>query len=362
MSQIQREGEVRFGDASIVVMEDPGRRSWDQWQEYERDFKRQVFKRIVQQLNRIGWKVEIPQDMVEQYSRGFAESHRYCLKGDLQGLLSLSGRCIKFEMWQDVANSENRNGGRYDFDKEKRMPYMLWLEMERSRRRIRDYLCNVFSGYELRDRAGEGRHAKRGPGGLTALQWVEQSNRSSGHYDPVLGRARINMESNAQSADGGTITHGARVFAIGYCDRVVVGTAYYNLNNMWWVVTGKYGVLNVHSGAIFLKNPGCLRRKRNDRKRRSRLESELSKAVKAMDFMRAQVIKDILFPTNEQLFLVYHKGHNCYHRSNFSGYTKDPVDAGRFTWGELGRFMPKGAAMEDELSKVIPVNQEALAA
>ncbi|WP_430415769.1 hypothetical protein [Marinobacter adhaerens] len=362
MSQIQREGEVRFGDASVGITEDPGRRSWDQWQEYERNFKRQVFKRIVQQLNRLGWSVEVPQDMIEQYSRSFAEGHRYCRKGDLQGFLDLSGRCIKFEMWQDVANGDNPNGGRYDFDKEKRMPYLLWLEMERTRRRIRDYLCNVFSGYEFRDRKGEGRHAERGPGGLTALEWVEQANRSSGHYDPALGRARINMASNAQSADGGTITHGAPVFAIGYDDRVVVGTAYYNLNNMWWVVTGKYGLLNVHTGAIYLTNPGGLRRKRNDRKRRSRLESELSRAVKAMDFQRAQVIKEILFPTPEPLFMVYHKGHGCYHRSNFCGYTKESVDAGRFTWSEIDEFMPKGAVMEDKLNKIIPVDREAKAA
>ncbi|AOY88606.1 hypothetical protein BKP64_10745 [Marinobacter salinus] len=362
MSQIQREGEVRFGDASLSVWENPERRGWDQWQEYERDFKRQVFKRIVQQLNRLGWSVQVPSEMIEQYGRSFAEGHRYCRKGDLQGYLDLSGRCIKFEMWQDVANGDNPNGGRYDFDKEKRMPYLLWLETERTRLRVRDYLCNVFSGYGFCDRKGEGRHAKRGPGGLTAVEWVEQSNRSGGHYDSALGRARINMASNARSADGETINHGAQVFAIGYDDRVVVGTAYYNLNNMWWVVTGKYGLLNVHSGAIYLTNPGDLRRKRNDGKRRSRLERELSRAVKAMDFQRAQVIKDILFPTNEPLFMVYHKEHGCYHRSNFCGYARDLVDAGRFTWEELGRFRPRNGGMEDDLSRIVPVDQEVKAA
>lgn len=362
MSQIHREGELRFGDAYLGVLENPERRSWDQWQEYEREFKRQVFKRIVQQLNRIGWSVEVPQEMIEQYSRSFAENHRYCRKGDLQGLLDLSGRCIKFEMWQDVANVENRNGGRYDFDKEKRMPYILWLEMERTRRRLREYLCNVFSGYQFQDQLRDGRHPKRGPGSLTAVEWVEQDIRSSGHFNEDLGHAPINMKCNAQSADGGVITHGARVYAIGYDDRVVVGTAYYDLNSSWWIVTGKYGAICVQSSNIYLGNPGDLRRKRNERKRRSRLESELSKAVKSMDFQRAQVIKDILFPKTEQLYLVYHKGHDCYHRSNFSGYTKDSTEAGRFTWDELVRFMPKGATMEDELNKVISVDPDTKAA
>lgn len=362
MSQIQREGEVRFGDASVGITEDPRRRSWDQWQDYERNFKRQVFKRVVQQLNRLGWSVEVPQDMIEQYSRSFAEGHRYCRKGDLQGRLDLSGRCIKFEMWQDIANGDNPNGGRYDFDKEKRMPYILWLEMERTRRRLREYLCNVFSGYQFQDQLRDGRHPKRGPGSLTAVEWVEQHIRSSGHFNEELGHAPINMKRNAQSADGGIIAHGARVYAIGHDDRVVVGTAYYDLNSSWWVVTGKYGAICVQSSNIYLDNPGDLRRKRNERKRRSRLESELSKAVKAMDFQRAQVIKDILFPKTEPLYLVYHKEHGCYHRSNFCGYTKDSNDAGKFTWEELGGFRPTDGTMEDSLSKIVPVEQEVKAA
>lgn len=361
MSQIQREGEVRFGDASVGITEDPGRRSWDQWQEYERNFKRQVFKRIVQQLNRLGWSVEVPQDMIEQYSRSFAEGHRYCRKGDLQGFLDLSGRCIKFEMWQDVANGDNPNGGRYDFDKEQRMPYLLWLEMERTRRRLRSYLCNVFSGYEFRADRHDGRMNKRGPGLLTALEWLDRCYKTSWHFKGDTSQYTIS-DYNRKSADGEMLNHGQRVWFVDRKGRICTGVAYYNINNMWWVVTGKYDVRNEAAFGLYVECPENPRQRRNGRLRRDRLESELSKAVKSMDFQRAQVIKDILFPTNEPLFLVYHKGHGCYHRSNFSGYTKDPVEAGRFTWSELGRFMPKGAAMEDELSKVIPVNQEALAA
>lgn len=360
MSQIEREGRVSFGDASINVWEEPGGPVQVEW---EREFKRHVFKRIVQQLNRLGWRCEVPKDYIEKYGLSFAQSRRYCRKGNLEGFLDITGRHIKFEMWQSVANLTREDGnGKYEFDKEKRMPYLLWLEMERTRRRIRDYLCNVFAGYEFNDRLRDGRYSGRGPWGLTAVEWVEKDIRSSGHFNEELGHAPISMKCNAQSADGGVITHGARVYAVGHDDRIVVGTAYYDLNSSWWVVTGKYGAICVQAGDIYLESPGNLRTKRNERKRRTRLEQELSKAVKAMDFHRAQVIKEILFPTAEPLFMVYHKGHDCYHRPNFSGYTKDSVEAGRFTWRELGRFMPKGGVMEDELSKVIPVNQEARAA
>lgn len=361
MAQINRHGKVSFGDASLGVWEDPDRPVFSDT-DWGRQFKKEVFLKMAQKLRRLGWGTEVPPDMIKTYGRRFAEDHRYCRKGDLQGFLDLSGRCIKFEMWQDVANGDNPNGGRYDFDKERRMPYLLWLEMERTRRRIRDYLCNVFSGYEFNDRLRDGRHPARGPGALTAVEWVEQDIRSSGHFNEELGHAPISMKCNAQSADGGVITHGARVYAVGHDDRIVVGTAYYDLNSSWWVVTGKYGASCVQASKIYLESPGNLRTKRNQRKRRTCLERELSKAVKAMDFQRAQVIKDILFPAAEPLFMVFHKEHGCYHRSNFCGYARDSVDAGRFTWEELGRFRPRNGGMEDDLSRIVPVGQKAKAA
>lgn len=361
MSQIQREGEVRFGDASLIVWENPERRGWDQWQEYERNFKRQVFKRIVQQLNRLGWSVEVPQEMIEQYSRSFAEDHRYCRKGDLQGMLDLTGRSIKFNMWQDVANVDNSNGGRYDFDKEDRMPYLLRLKMEHTRLRLRDYLCNVFAGYEYRTDRRDGRNNKLGPGHMSALEWLDGCYETSCHFKGDTTNYEIS-DYNRKSADGSMLSHRQRVWFADRKGRICTGIAYYNINNMWWVVTGKFDVQNVGASRLYAECPSSPRHKLNSGLRRSRLEAELSKAVKAMDFQRAQVVKDILFPVDEPLFLVYHKGHGCYHRSNFCGYTKDPVEAGRFTWGELGRFRPKSGGLEDELSKIVPVDQEAKAA
>lgn len=200
MAQINRTGTVSFHDASINIWEEPESRVLGEW---ERQFKKDVFLRMAQQLRRLGWKTEAPKDMVEQYGQSFAENHRYCRKGDLQGFLDLSGRCIEFEMWQDVANGENSNGGRYDFDKEKRMPYLLHLEMQRTRNRLRDYLCNVFSGYEFKDNSPNAN--RRGPGGLTAMEWIDRDIRSTGHFVEELGHARISMGINETSAEGETI-------------------------------------------------------------------------------------------------------------------------------------------------------------
>lgn len=328
--QIARVGRVNFGDASLSVWEEgipspcAGFKERDAW---DLAFKRQVFARIVQTLHRIGWTVE-PWSRAGQY-KAIGNNHRSCRKGALHAELSVSGRCIEFKMWQDVTQSENPNGGQYDFDKEKRMPYVLRLEMERTRRRIRDYLCNVFEGYTFEPP----REPPMGLKGLTAEEKAAHNRRTSGHYRPALDRAEISMPSNAVARDGGTIEHGARVWALDHKGRVITGTAYYSLNNRWQIVTGRYGLTYAGTESIFTSPPENLRVKKNDRQRRQRLEGLLADAVKAMDFDRAKVLKAILWPQPEPLFHIIKNG--AYFGPNYCGYTSSPVDAGKYAKDEL---------------------------
>lgn len=282
-----RSGLVRFGDARLSVWEEPGRVE----PVWEKSFKHDVFSRIVQQMNRLGWVCIVPPEMVAQYSESFARNFRYCQKGDLQADLRISGRCIELEMWQDVANREHPKSGKYDYRKEARMPYLLKLEMERTRRRIRDYLCNVFDGYVF-----ESIKQPRGPFGLTARAWIEQEVSRCWHYRPELGRRGGEGHGyNNKSADGCPVTHGARVWTVDYKGRVITGEAFYNINNMWWVITGRYDCRNVASFEIYTKCPDDLRTKRNARLRQQRLEGEMASAVKMMEFERAAVLRDILY-------------------------------------------------------------------
>ncbi|MNF55467.1 hypothetical protein D3C84_369290 [compost metagenome] len=348
--QIERCGTVRFGDASLHVSEDdyPAGSARIEW---DKVFKRQVFARIVQQLNRIGWTLEIPAEKVERYGQSFARGYREGRKGNLQCELGVSGRCIELKMWQDVANVKNSNGGRYDFDKEKRMPYLLRLEMERTRRRIRDYLCNVFSGYEFKD----SRQLVMGPGlgQVTALEYALHDQKSSGHYQPELGHASFSNDAQ-DSGDGLVIENGMRVYAQDYTGRIITGNAYYCLNGNWMIVTGRYGaIFNVWHKQVWVNSPGDLRRKRNERTRRKRLEQEMSKAVARMDYRRAEVLRDVLFPKDQALFLIWHKEKDVYFRSNYSGYTSDTVDAGKYTRDELEPYLH--GALETDRFKAVEV-------
>ncbi|MGY8872175.1 MAG: hypothetical protein ACKVJE_17185 [Pseudomonadales bacterium] len=261
-----RKGSVRFHDAAIHVWEDDVN---------EAEFKHDVFKRIVQQLNRMGFDVTVPQDDIDSYGLAFAQKYRYCRKGDLEGRLDLTGRHIEFSMFQNVTNVNNSSGGQYDFDKESRMEALMLRRMNWVRTKLKTYLCNVFKNYIF-----EGVEKICAPGQLTALEMVDLSIKSCWHYNAELGHAKISMRQNELDRNGETITHGQPVFTIAHNNRIVTGIAMYSLNSSWYVITGKFDYISVQASNIYVKNPGSLKKKRNEELRRRRLENELSDSVK----------------------------------------------------------------------------------
>lgn len=362
--QIAREGRVSFGDASISINEEGIPRDWDLRAKWELKFKRQVFTRVVQSLNKLGWTCVVPPKEEKQNSASFALHFRNCSKGDLKGELEIMGRRITFKMWQGVNTPTRADyGGKYECDLEGCMPYVLRLEMERTRRRIRDYLCNVFTGYEFDTKhySGYSRTESCGFFGRTALEKVQQHHAESCHYkggDWVEYLAKNHgLPYNRKSADGVMLDHGMPIWFTDSKGRICPGTAYYNINNMWWVVSGRYSYTNKACCELFAQQPEGLRVKRNQSLRRKRLEREMSKATAAMKFERAAVLRDILFPPEKEVFLILHKEYDSYFGPCYSGYTKDTNAAGRYTRDELKPYL--GDKLDVSKFKAVRISVEA---
>lgn len=341
--RIDRAGTIHFYDASLAVWEDgtpPKGQSCGLDEKWEHQFKRDVFARIVQQLNRLGWTCIIPADMVTLYGRGFARDYRDCTKGDLQARLKISGRRIDLEMFQDVQNVSNPNGGRYDFDKAERMTYLQRLEMDRTRCRIRDYLCNVFTGYEFYP-------PKISSPNPDPLAYFNDS--WDGEYEKRRGTHRFDRgadgwPSDAELAswrredkDRTPLNHGDIRWLRDRKGRLLRGRVYGGINGMWMFVygPGQRDFTRDSANRFFTYQPGMPRKLVDADVRRKRLEHELQKATNAMNFERAAVLRDILFPGNPALFVVWHKEHRAYHCAGFCGYTSDKSKAGRFTADEV---------------------------
>jgi hypothetical protein len=331
MKRINRTGKVSFGDASLHIWEESGGPVRPEW---ERQFKVEVFFPMVDRLERLGWLCVVPSDKVQAYGESFAGNYRFCQKGDLKAEIGVSGRCIKLEMFQNV-NAPDRpdHDGRYQSDKEFHAPYLLRLEMKRTRQVLRDLLCDLFEGYEFHSKTLDGRTNKIGINGLTAMEYLAGCYETSWHFKGDTTTYAIE-DYNSKSADGAIVKHGEKVWYADRKGRICTGTAYYNINNMWWVVSGKYSITNLSSGELFTKVPENVRIKLNASLRRKRLEGELQKAIKAMNFERAAILRDIAFPKGD-LFVVRRKNDNFYHGTGFCGYANNIVDAGKFTADEV---------------------------
>lgn len=301
--RIDRTGQVVFGDASISVWEDGistarAEGGWDGEKNWERLFKRDVFARIVQTLNRLGWTVA-PWEKAGEY-RCIALNHRTCHKGDLKGELSVCGRHIEFKMWQGV-NTPTRpdHGGRYEWNKEDCAPYLLRLEMIRTRRRISDYLCNVFSGYAFVPQ-------KISSPNPDPLAWF--NSHWDGEYERRRGVHRFDRGPDGwpsdkelgswkrTDADGALLTHGATRWIRDRKGRLARGKVYGGINGMWAFIYGPGNSDHTHLSTheIFSYQSGMQRKAVAPSVRAKRLKSELMKSVAAENFERAAVLRDIL--------------------------------------------------------------------
>jgi len=348
IGRIERTGVISFGDVSLHIWEEGisdarAAGGWEGAKAWERQFKRDVFARIVQALRRLGWTVG-PQHYIFTNN-----DNRFCQKGNLKGDLHMGGRSIKFEMFQSI-NCPTRpdNEGRYEWSKTELMPYVMRLEMERTRRRIRDYLCNVFTGYAFQPP----KIASPNPDPLAYF-----NDSWDGEYEKKLGTHRFKRGADGWPAeselgswdrrdkDGVTMSHGDVRWMRDRNGRLLRGRVYGGINGMWMFVYGPGQRDHTHESArsFFTYQPDMPRKQVDQHKRRKRLEQELAKAIKAMNFERAAVLRDVLFPLGTgPLFLIRvakGKDEGLMFKPNYRGYTRDTVDAGRYTRAELAPYL-----------------------
>lgn len=293
------------------------------WQDDPRDntFRSEIYGALIRQMRNRGWSIR-RNDQTHRYYRCISPDHRAGARNTLLCDIQLSGRVVKVEFWSTTAKQDNRNGRRFDFDKLARMSNLDRRRVELEFRRIIGWL-EALAPLNI-DRRDEQR--------LSPMGRIEKGYAESWHSDKELGRPVCKYDYNRKSADGQLLEHGRTVWIPDGKGRMLRGQAFYNINSMWWVVAG--GMLfNKGCSEIFAAVPGDLRRKRNERASRNRLEAELQIAVQRMDYRRAEILKNIIFG-GEQTYMIWARDHRAYYRSQYAGYSSDTAAAGRYTRAE----------------------------
>lgn len=303
---------IRIHDAGIGI-----------WQDNAQDptFRAAIYSVLIRDMRARGWAIHQDPDIRHHFS-SLNANHRRCARGTLGCKIKLSGRVVEVEFWSVTAPQVNRNGREYDFDKMQRMAHIDRLRVELEFRRIVSWVETLAPTTVTRSADRD----------LPPMARIEKSYAESWHSDKQLGRPVCQYDYNRKSVDGRLLEHGQTVWLPDRKGRMIRGQAFYNINNMWWVIAG--GKLhNEGSHALHCSPPADVRTKRNDRARRNRLEAELAIAVRRMQFDRAQILKHIIFG-REPAFLIWSRKDSAYYRSQYAGYTTDTISAGKYTRGE----------------------------
>jgi hypothetical protein len=308
-----RKIKIRLHDTTIGIQQDDPN---------DPSFRTEIYGGLICAMRKRGWSVREDPHIKRNYS-SLNPNHRLAAKGPLRASVETMGRSAEIKIWSVNAVQENRNGRRFDFDKLDRMPFLDQKRFHLESTRLTDWLkerceATVTHGREK---------------GLTADQRIAKNYAASWHSDKELGRPICRSDGNRKSADGTLIEHGQIVWFAGYDGRIRRGQAFYNINNMWWVKVSRNELRNIACFELFTQAPEDLRRKRNERRRRQRLEALLTDAVRRSDYLRAGELQRILFGT-EQVYRIWSRKKDAFYSSNCSGYTSDGISAGRYTRAE----------------------------
>lgn len=274
-------GTFYMNDGKLIINVEGNKPfSWSEREAFLKRIRKDLLPPMYAVLTMLGFNLE-KQEHIFNYSH-----NRYGRKGDLRcDLLEDYGK-IELKFFQNF-NAPNRpdSGGRYEWDILKLMPYVMRLEVKRTMLRVLSTLkaYNFQCDVEMIDRL-----KKIGPG--PGQETIEQRlQREGGKYDSGLS-----FESNIKGANGEIIQSGDRVYYYDFKGRVCCGRARYNINSMWWVITGKYGYQNKGVSELYKNCPIDPRIKNNSVDRKRKLSQVKFNCTMQGDFKRADAIQAII--------------------------------------------------------------------
>lgn len=236
---------------------------------------------------------------------------------------------FSFEFFQNVTESENKNGGRYDFNKYFKFPYRLKLSLKNEINKVLDY-CKS-KGIES---TIDGLKPK------TPEQKIIDDNANNPHIhgkimclSELQGLMKHNLGDNSSDKNKKQIINGeTKWFYCTYSRRLLRGVVYHNINNMWWVLMNDSEIRNISSFSLFDYTPGMpFRLELTKQEKINRLNIELNKHSKSQNYEKCIKIRNLINKLADQpTYKIYSLKHSCWWRANNSGYTNDEKEAGLY--------------------------------
>lgn len=252
-----------------------------------------LWRFIIKKLRNLGWRIYVS----ERYKNG--GQFEILRSGNRAGEKIFSGfklefkteitpNSISFEFYQNHVFT-NSNGGEYDFDKYKKMPYLLKKAYELTSYKIKDMilgcypnaLVHIETAKRLTSEQQILKHCRTSSFDRKKIRSLEETPNYMSDYD---------FGCNSTDKDGKTIECGELKYYYDYNGRLSKGYVYHNINNMWWVVSNDHYYRNKASFQLFDLTPEILeiRRKKDGRPPKEYVKKmEILKACSSKELKRA---------------------------------------------------------------------------
>ncbi len=214
-----------------------------------------ILYRVFNMLKDCGFTVE-NDESVEQIIR------KDYFHGQLDELEFVSNRYpagFEIMFYQNVVH-ENPHGGRYDFDKLSKMPYLTRMKCQLYLRKISRFLV---SEIEVKNDTQEHYRLAEDRIKYDYVRSPHKEQQTMGFNLSDLDGQTVERV-NGTDRDGKQIRNGEIKYFRDYDGYLRRGRVYHNLNNMWWVIQDKFTLRNIANFNLFdLTENDCLKRQKN---------------------------------------------------------------------------------------------------
>ena len=202
-----------------------------------------LFHRVLNMLRNEGFVIETD----KKVAKIIRKSHFVGRRGDLELYAEYYPNGFRIEFFQNV-NFENQNGGRYDFDKFQKMPYLIRLQYIK----YMNMIVRIVN--QLEDLAPD--QSRLNP--KLAEEWIKAryvEERRHEQTDMNFSLADLDGQEqptyNGLDRDKKVLRNGDVKYFRHWNGYLYRGRVYHNINNMWWVIVDKYTVRNVAAFDLF---------------------------------------------------------------------------------------------------------------
>lgn len=202
------------------------------------------FKDLMLFLGSIGFYVSEDKEIKKNFP-SLNETHRAGGFDDLRFKAQYAPIRFEIEFYQDVFHV-NSHGGFYDFDKYKKMPYLIQKRYDWTLEKLLEYFEKCGYSIEFPENTCKG-------DAFIIRDYIRSRHHPQENWFSLkaVDGQTAEHEMNGTDRDGKILRNGETKYFRDRSGYLLRGKAYHNINNMWWVLLADGQVKNVACFDLF---------------------------------------------------------------------------------------------------------------